>query len=74
MSCKLQDRRKAAGLSQSQLAAKVPMSIRTLQHFEAGTLDINKAAAITVWRLAVALECQVEDLLEFDDESEIPQF
>lgn len=71
---KLQDRRKAAGLSQSKLAAKVPMSVRTLQHLEAGSLDINKAAAVTVWRLAVVLDCQVEDLLELDDESEVPQF
>ena len=71
---KLQDRRKAAGLSQSQLAAKVSMSVRTLQHLERGSLDINKAAALTVWRLAVALECQVEDLLELDDESEVPLF
>ena len=65
---KLQDRRKAAGLSQSKLADKVPMSVRTLQHLEAGSLDINKAAAITVWRLAVVLECQVEDLLEFPED------
>lgn len=71
---KLQDRRKAAGLSQSKLAAKVPMSVRTLQHLEAGSLDINKAAAVTVYRLAVVLECEVVDLLELDDESEVPQF
>lgn len=74
---KLQDRRKAAGLSQSKLAAKVPMSVRTLQHLEIGSMDINKAAALTVYQLAVALGCQVEDLLEIpesDDESEVPQF
>lgn len=72
---KLQDRRKAAGLSQAQLAAKVPMSLRTLQHLERGGLDINKAAAVTVYRIAVALDCQMEDLLEFDRlNDEIPQF
>lgn len=71
---RLQDRRKAAGLSQSKLAAKVPMSVRTLQHLEAGSLDINKAAAVTVYRLSVVLECEVADLLELDDESELPQF
>lgn len=74
MSNRLQDRRKAAGLSQSQLAAKVPMSVRTLQHLERGSLDINKAAAVTVYRLAIVLECQIEDLLELDDESVIPLF
>ena len=62
---KLQARRKAAGLSQSQLAAKVEgLNLRTLQYYEQGALDINKAAAITVYRLAVALGVPVEDLLE----------
>ena len=62
---KLQKRRKAAGLSQSQLAAKVEgLSVRTLQHYEQGSMDINKAAAATVQGLAFALGCKVEDLLE----------
>ena len=64
---KLQDRRKAAGFSQSQLAAKVPMSVRTLQHLERGSLDVNKAAALTVYRLAQELGCEVVDLLELPD-------
>lgn len=64
---KLQDRRKAAGLSQSQLAAKVEgLTVRTLQYYEQGALDINKAAAIIVWRLSVVLGCQVSDLLEIE--------
>lgn len=62
---KLQERRKDAGLSQSQLAAKVDgLTVRTLQHYEQGTMDINKAAATTVRRLAIALGCSIEDLLE----------
>lgn len=65
---KLQNRRKAAGLSQSQLAAKVPMSVRTLQHLEVGSMDINKAAVMTVYKLSVILKCKVEDLLEFESE------
>lgn len=64
---KLQERRKAAGLSQSQLAAKLSMSVRTLQHLERGSLDINKAAAVTVYRLAQELGCEVVDLLELPD-------
>ena len=64
---KLQDRRKAAGFSQSQLAARVEgLSVRSLQHYEQGSLDINKAAALIVWRLAVALGCDVVDLLEIE--------
>ena len=61
---KLQERRKAAGLSQSQLAEKVPdLKLRTLQRYEQGERDLNQAAAITVYRLAEALGCQVADLL-----------
>lgn len=62
---RLQYRRKAAGLSQSQLADAVQMSVRTLQHLERGSLDINKAAAMTVYKLARVLNCEVRDLLEF---------
>jgi transcriptional regulator with XRE-family HTH domain len=64
---KLQDRRKKAGFSQSQLAARVEgLSLRSLQHYERGSMDINKAAALIVWRLAVALGCEVVDILEID--------
>lgn len=63
----LQDRRKKAGFSQTQLAARVEgLSVRTLQHYEQGTLDINKAAALIVWRISVALGCEVGDILEID--------
>lgn len=60
----LQEKRKAAGFSQRQLADRVGMSVRTLQYYEQGALDFNKAAAETVYRLAVALGCSVEDLLD----------
>jgi transcriptional regulator with XRE-family HTH domain len=64
---KLQDRRKAAGFSQAQLASRVEgLTVRTLQHYEQGSLDINKAAALIVWRLSVALGCEVVDLLEIE--------
>ena len=65
---KLQEKRKAAGLTQAQLAASSGLSVRTIQHYEQGMLDFNKAAAVTVWRLARALGCQVEDLLYLDEE------
>ena len=63
---KLQDKRKAAGLSQSKLADRVGVSFRMIQHYEQGSLDINKAAAETVYRLAVALGCDMAELLELD--------
>lgn len=63
---KLQDKRKAAGLSQSKLADRVGVSFRMIQHYEQGSLDINKAAAETVYRLAKALGCDMVELLELD--------
>ena len=61
----LQARRKKAGLSQSQLSAEIPeLKLRTLQHYEQGSLSINKAAASTVVKIANALGCNPEDIME----------
>ena len=56
--------RQAAGLTQPQLAAVVGISHRTLQDYEQGQKPLEKAAAITVLRMAKALGCAVEDLIE----------
>lgn len=65
MSTKLQQLRKDAGYTQRELAARSGLSIRTLQYYEQGVLDLDKASASTVYRLALALDCQMEDLLTF---------
>ncbi len=66
----LKKRREAAGLSQSQLANKSGIRVRMIQAFEAEAesvhRDINKAAAMTVWKLAETLDCDVIDILEPD--------
>ena len=56
--------RKRAGLSQKQLAELADIPVRMIQHYEQGSKDINAAAALTVYRLAQALNCTVENLLE----------
>lgn len=63
----LQRYRKARNMSQSELAEKVGMSVRTLQAIESGARDINKVAAITALKLAEALNCKIEDILELDE-------
>lgn len=63
---KLQAKRKAAGLTQAGLAGAAGISLRTLQYYEQGALDINKASAATVWRLAMALGCEMPELLDLD--------
>jgi transcriptional regulator with XRE-family HTH domain len=60
----LQKLRKAAGLSQSQLARAAGVPVRTLQELEAGRKNINKSAVITVLRLADVLGCNIRDILE----------
>lgn len=55
--------RKECGLSQSQLANAAGIKVRTLQHYETGECNVSKAAATTVWRLAQALGCTMEDII-----------
>lgn len=62
----LQIKRKARGLTQHELATRSGVSIRTLQYYEQGVLDINKASAATVCRLALALDCEMISLLDLD--------
>ena len=56
--------REKTGLSQSGLAEKSGVSIRMIQHYEQGAKDINKAAVLTVVKLADALGVGVRDLIE----------
>lgn len=58
--------RTAAGMTQATLSEKTGVSLRTLQDYEQGRKPINGAAALTVYRIANALDCKVEDLLELE--------
>lgn len=62
----LKKKRKAAKMTQRELAERSGLSLRTLQYYEQGVLDINKAAAATVFRLAWALGCEMPDVLNPD--------
>lgn len=55
--------REEQGMSQSSLAEKSGVSLRSIQMFEQGNRDINKAQVITVLQLAEALECDVYDII-----------
>lgn len=56
--------RMAYGCSQSELAEKSGVSLRSIQMYEQRNKDINKASVDTVFRLAKALGCTIEDLIE----------
>ena len=62
--------REASGLSQAKLAEISGVSLRMISYYEQGVKDINKAQGITLYKIAQALNCKIEDLLEIKKEVE----
>lgn len=60
----LRAQREIAGLSQAELAREAHVGLRSIQMYEQRVNDIDKAQAHTVYKLAHALGCSMEDLLE----------
>ena len=56
--------RSAYGCSQSRLAEMSGVGIRSIQLYEQRKKDINKAEVGSVLRLARALGCEIEDIME----------
>lgn len=67
MASKLKETRQAAGLSQSQLAEKANINVRTLQHYEQGSKVFDHARMDTIFRVCLALNCKFEDIIENQD-------
>ena len=61
---KIQTLRRLRGYSQRILAEKSGVNLRTLQQYESGAKNINKAAAESLLSMAKVLGCKIEDLLE----------
>ena len=61
---KLKQLREEKNITQAKLSEVSGVNIRMIQHYEQGIKDINKAQGITLYDLAQALECRIEDLLE----------
>ena len=64
---KLKEIRTQQGLSQSLLSKEANVSLKTLQAYEQGDRDIKKAQAETVYKLAKALNCKMEELIDKKD-------
>ena len=60
----LHDLRKASGLTQKELSELTGVNLRTLQQYEIGSKDINKASGQTINSLALALHCNFYDVME----------
>ena len=61
---KLKSKRMEAGLSQSQLAEKANLNVRTLQHYEQGSKIFDNARIDTILRVWLVLNCKMEDVIE----------
>lgn len=56
--------REMSGLSQSELSRIANVPVKTIQQYEQKRKDINKAQVETVVKLARAIGCRVEDIME----------
>ena len=56
--------RTACGYTQKELSLMSGASLRSIQMYEAGHKQINKASAETVYKIARVLGCSIEELLE----------
>lgn len=56
--------RTAYGCTQAALAKESGVTLRSIQMYEQRRKDINKASAETLYRIAKALGCTIEDLIE----------
>ena len=54
-----------AGLSQRLLAERSGVSVRMIEQYEQKKKDINRACSSTVFKLSRALNCRMEDLLDY---------
>ena len=61
---KLKELRMAVGLSQSQLAEKAGLNVRTLQYHEQGYKNINNARIDILIKYCLALGCKISDLID----------
>ena len=59
---KLQKMRIKKNMTQSLLAEKSGVSVRTIQNLEQGRRDLNKSPFEIVYKLAKALECDIAEL------------
>lgn len=59
--------RTETGISRAELAEKTGLKLTAIRDYEQNHKPINNAAAISVYKIAVALNCKVEDLLEHEN-------
>ena len=61
---KLQEKRLALGLSQTQLAKKAGLNVRVLQHYEQGSKNFDHARLDILIKYCNALGCKLSEIIE----------
>ena len=67
----LQKIRKLRGLSQNGLVIRSGVSRSLITKYESGERNINKASVDTVYKLAKALNCSMEDIIDVSESDTI---
>ena len=62
---KLKKMRTDAGYSRQELGKLTGISYRLIEAYEQGKNDINKAQVSTLKPIAVALNCKIDDLIDY---------
>lgn len=65
---KLKEIREKSGLSQTQFAKEMCISVRSLQSYEQGKRDFAGAKLDTILKACIVLKCTLEELFEDDPE------
>ena len=61
---KLKAKRLETGMSQSQLAEKANLNVRTIQHYEQGSKNFDHARIDTILKVCLALNCKFGEVIE----------
>lgn len=64
MITKLKQARLAAGLTQSQLASKTGINIRTLQYYEQGRKKIECARLESILKICIVLNVEINEIID----------
>lgn len=55
--------RESLGITQKELAKRSCINLRTIQNYEQGVNDIGKAGFNKLVKIALVLECNIEDIV-----------
>lgn len=64
---KLKQIRKIKGLTQSELADKCNISVKSIQAYEQGTRKLENANKNTILKICEILNCKISDIIESEE-------